>query len=318
MLEGKNRYPLVSTVLYLGEEGGPTLVLNQTEDEANQPEQGDNSKGSQHLPEIPDFAFLVHPQSNRHIQFDGRLYHGVVGQLARQHSPQMATARTRTRYTLLVNWWVDKPKTVDRLDLRLVPNGSDGPYTKQPMEVSGEGQAVKEVQVMGGRVGLDLNDESTAATWPVAIQHEIVELVGRANSAILGEPVTELMLLPVPVHLDDAKEGDAYRHTPHSRLERSAVAGETAVAVDTVGGDSRVNNGVYAINWQRTRDQKAPVKVRSDVMSGEWHASRGVVAMDMSAATMSALLQPNPLPRALVFVDGSNITAGGYYTLHTE
>ena len=43
------------------------------------------------------------PTGNRHVNFDGRLQHGVVGEL----SNSGASGEKRT--TFLVNWWTEKP-----------------------------------------------------------------------------------------------------------------------------------------------------------------------------------------------------------------
>ena len=43
------------------------------------------------------------PTGNRHVNFDGRLQHGVVGEL----SNSGASGAKRT--TFLVNWWTEKP-----------------------------------------------------------------------------------------------------------------------------------------------------------------------------------------------------------------
>jgi hypothetical protein len=294
ILKGENSYPVVSTVTYLGDTGGPTLVFNQTEEEVNQSEQEDQ-QGGQILPAIPDFSFLVHPRTNRHIQFDGRLYHGVVGQLAQQRAK-------KARYTLLVNWWVSRPDTVFPLDLRMHPTGgADYFRAKSSFDNEGVKWAAEDVAVMGGEVGMNLNRKIITGSWPIARQHEIIELIGRTNRTVLGAPVTELMLLPVPV--------PPVLHVPTQSVSGSKSGNEDGTG--STGAGHVTNNGVYAIDWRSGNGPSSESSrlASSESDAGEWRASRGVVVMDMHAEAMSSLLQPHPLPRAVVFVDGANHSA---------
>jgi len=93
------KFPEVSTVTYLTDTGGPTLIFNQT-----------TPDGNRDVPVIPHEAFLSYPRRNRHLLFRGNLQHGVVGELALEgevHGLQLRSTDRRT--TLLVNWWAEKP-----------------------------------------------------------------------------------------------------------------------------------------------------------------------------------------------------------------
>ena len=86
------KMPALSTVTYLTDEGGPTLVLNQSS----------NRGGNQQTPELPTQGILVFPKKNRHILFRGNLQHGVVGEFGEK-------GVNIKRVTFLVNWWDKKP-----------------------------------------------------------------------------------------------------------------------------------------------------------------------------------------------------------------
>ena len=86
------RFPEVSTVTYLTDSGGPTLVLNQT-----------TPDGNEEVPVLPARGALVHPRRNKHLVFRGNLQHGVDAELAQ---PSELGAR---RTTLLINWWRQAP-----------------------------------------------------------------------------------------------------------------------------------------------------------------------------------------------------------------
>ena len=88
------RFPEVSTVTYLRERGGPTMVLNQT-----------TPDGNEEIPPLPRRAWISYPRRNKHLLFRGNLQHGVSGELSVWPDDQ-----AHSRMTLLVNWWRDAPK----------------------------------------------------------------------------------------------------------------------------------------------------------------------------------------------------------------
>lgn len=98
-LKSTMKFPEVSTVTYLTDTGGPTLIFNQT-----------TPDGNRDVPILPHQAFLSYPRRNRHLLFRGNLQHGVVGALALQGEVQGLQLRSSDRRTtLLVNWWAEKP-----------------------------------------------------------------------------------------------------------------------------------------------------------------------------------------------------------------
>jgi hypothetical protein len=84
------KMPVLSTVTYLTDVGGPTLVLNQSS----------NRGGNKQEPELPVKGVLVYPKKNRHMLFRGNLQHGVVGEFGQDGGE---------RITFLVNWWDKRP-----------------------------------------------------------------------------------------------------------------------------------------------------------------------------------------------------------------
>ncbi len=81
-------HPLTSTVTYLTDEGGPTMVFNMITPDGNSAQ-----------PEIPDEAYLVFPKKNRHTLFNGNLQHGVISELSLKSNPY-----NPKRITFLINW----------------------------------------------------------------------------------------------------------------------------------------------------------------------------------------------------------------------
>eukprot|EP00946_MAST-07B_sp_MAST-7B-sp1_P002408 g2408.t1 len=87
------KMPILSTVTYLTDVGGPTLVLNQSS----------NRGGNKQEPELPVRGLLVYPKKNRHMLFRGNLQHGVVGEFGQD------IEGGAERITFLVNWWDKRP-----------------------------------------------------------------------------------------------------------------------------------------------------------------------------------------------------------------
>ena len=82
--ENKFIFPLFSTVTYLTNIGGPTAIFKDQE----------NSQG-----------YLCFPKVNKHILFDGKAFHGVIGSLAKT-----VPSEQEKRLTLLINYWHQKPE----------------------------------------------------------------------------------------------------------------------------------------------------------------------------------------------------------------
>ena len=95
------KMPVLSTVTYLTDVGGPTLVL----------EQASNRGGNRQEPELPVRGVLVYPKRNRHMLFPGNMQHGVVGEFALRQPQQDGGVGggSSERITFLVNWWDKKP-----------------------------------------------------------------------------------------------------------------------------------------------------------------------------------------------------------------
>jgi hypothetical protein len=106
------RNPLVSSVLYLSEEGcgGPTLVTDQHIDGTNLAQNG----------------FLAFPKENRLVIFDGAVLHGVI-------PGRGYVSSERTRTTLMVALW-------DDIQVRK----GNGPGAARPLPVNHEGSKIPE------------------------------------------------------------------------------------------------------------------------------------------------------------------------------
>tara|TARA_B100000575_G_C23120452_1_gene648313 strand:+ start:664 stop:1830 length:1167 start_codon:yes stop_codon:yes gene_type:complete len=76
-------FPLNGTITYLTDIGGPTAIFKDK----------DNTQG-----------YLCFPKINKHIVFQGNLFHGVIGPLAKT-----APSNKEKRITFLINYWHQKP-----------------------------------------------------------------------------------------------------------------------------------------------------------------------------------------------------------------
>lgn len=95
-------HPIVSSVLYLTDEGGPTVVFDQTLERSSDSTAAESV--AEAWPEAPAQALVCAPAKNRMLLFDGRLLHGVL------HRPGGPAASLRR--TLLINWWAHRPPGV--------------------------------------------------------------------------------------------------------------------------------------------------------------------------------------------------------------
>jgi len=84
------RSPLVSSILYLSDVGGPTIIVD-AEAESIRP---------------PSRAVAVTPRAGRFVTFPGALFHGVM---AAEDNPL-------PRVVVLVNWWAERPLAALDLD----------------------------------------------------------------------------------------------------------------------------------------------------------------------------------------------------------
>ncbi|CAE7217732.1 unnamed protein product, partial [Symbiodinium natans] len=82
--------PTFSSVLYLGDVGGPTVVLDQVA-----------SSQSKLCPRLPGMAWTVATSPNRWLVFPGTLFHGAASFGAREVQP------TAPRFVVLYNFWAE-------------------------------------------------------------------------------------------------------------------------------------------------------------------------------------------------------------------
>ena len=100
-LKSTMKFPEVSTVTYMTDNGAPTVVFNQTTPDGN---------GA--MPITPLHGVISYPSKNRHLRFQGNLQHGVPAFLApelQEGTIMQLRGSGRERITFLVNWWKDKP-----------------------------------------------------------------------------------------------------------------------------------------------------------------------------------------------------------------
>lgn len=90
---GKMKHPPFSSVLYLDDAGGPTLVLDQTI----------CVDGTSLSPTDPESCILSAPKRNSFLIFPGYLRHGVIA------NPRLIDGNIPPRRTLLLNWWNERP-----------------------------------------------------------------------------------------------------------------------------------------------------------------------------------------------------------------
>jgi hypothetical protein len=100
-------HPLVSSVLYLTDEGGPTAVFDQTLESAGSTHAGEEAVASVPVPAAAAQVAVCAPARNRLLLFDGRLLHAVL------HRPGGRAAGLRR--TLLINWWAKQPPGVEQI-----------------------------------------------------------------------------------------------------------------------------------------------------------------------------------------------------------
>ncbi len=86
-------FPNVSSIFYFEDEGQPTLVWNQT-----------CPDGKMIVPRIPETGMFAYPKRNKYVLFPGNLAHGVLPGNIFEAFPY-----SKTRSTLLVNFWFYKP-----------------------------------------------------------------------------------------------------------------------------------------------------------------------------------------------------------------
>lgn len=98
----REAHPVVSSVLYLSAEGGPTVLFDQTLERPSGA--GAEGAAAEPRPAAPAQALVCAPAENRMLLFDGRLLHGVL------HRPGGPAAGLRR--TLLINWWAERPPGV--------------------------------------------------------------------------------------------------------------------------------------------------------------------------------------------------------------
>eukprot|EP00439_Symbiodinium_sp_Y106_P039584 s4991_g4.t2 len=82
--------PTLSSVLYLGDVGGPTMILNQVA-----------SSQAKLFPPMPDRGWTVATRRNRWLVFPGNLFHGAVSFGANEAQP------TAPRFVILFNFWAE-------------------------------------------------------------------------------------------------------------------------------------------------------------------------------------------------------------------
>ncbi|CAE8607104.1 unnamed protein product [Polarella glacialis] len=103
------RLPVVSSVFYFGEVGGPTAVFDQAP-------VFDDARATCMEPVLPTQAVLVRPRRNRYLLFRGECFHAVMG------APEKDAGQTRL--TLLVNWW--QPGALPGVACRCPPEQASG------------------------------------------------------------------------------------------------------------------------------------------------------------------------------------------------
>ena len=95
------RCPSLSSVLYLTECGGPTVIFGQ------RPTVSDWTQQLELVPEEATECDIMFPRTNRYMIFRGDMLHGVMPSSV-ESSVESVENETTMRTTLLVNWWCGK------------------------------------------------------------------------------------------------------------------------------------------------------------------------------------------------------------------
>jgi hypothetical protein len=203
--EKRTVHPYLSTITFLNSAGGPTLLLNQTSDEhGRRPNEGASAdQGTTSSTTIPQQAFMVYPSPNRHVLFDARLFHGVVGALApplpERTTAAAASVETETdpsfgdmhdpsvRYTFLVNWWRKRPEAVKPIPPHLMPVVPAEVKESDVASIAGKSGGAEEagVEKRGARLA--------------TVQRLLIDPAGRAGSGGV-ETVPKLLRMTVNPH----------------------------------------------------------------------------------------------------------------------
>ena len=99
------RFPALSSVLFIGDEGGPTLVVREVTDECMQAVKAVGGGGGERV------GHLVWPRANSLLVFPGDWLHGVVP------VEDDDTASLARRLTLMVNVWTEPLQDPTCVDL---------------------------------------------------------------------------------------------------------------------------------------------------------------------------------------------------------
>ena len=164
--------PLLSVILYVGDEGGPTLMI------ARSP--ADENPSSTLQP--PERCWLVWPHAGQIVSFAGSMLHAVLRQDGATATPlapwppaptgEEQPARMRT--TVLFNFWARRPMDLPMLPRSLAPRlvaAQPAVQPKQPEQTlvsAAEADAEARPAVEPGRVrGIQWADEASRK-WPAA------------------------------------------------------------------------------------------------------------------------------------------------------
>jgi hypothetical protein len=112
--------PTEGTITYMTDNGAPTVILNRTTPQGNDPD-----------PWLVTWAALSYSKRNRHVLFRGNLAHGVAGSLSQSKDE---------RITFLVNYWQYKPIEPNcvHVDNALMKNLGLGGMGKKTVEMTPE------------------------------------------------------------------------------------------------------------------------------------------------------------------------------------
>lgn len=86
------RFPTLSTMTFLTDGGAPTVVFNRTTD----------LTGSQFVPAVPSQGYLTRPVAGKHLRFNSRAQHGLVGEACHSGCDEDVVV-------IRINWWSYEP-----------------------------------------------------------------------------------------------------------------------------------------------------------------------------------------------------------------
>jgi len=178
-------YPQLSTVTYLTDEGGATLVCPLTRAADGHLDAVDEKGSDKERDLAAPWLIVSHPVEGKHLVFDGRHLHGVPDSLKRL--PVTGGGEGNPRITLLVNVWLNhSPFGIERFPLSDVAPVTAMPRSDDescPTSTPEEWKSKKWKAAM------------VASVRQASLYHEGIKTIGSINKKFSAETTEKVYLL---------------------------------------------------------------------------------------------------------------------------